>query len=77
MSSNFNRLIDIIEDRVSMEISLRIIEEFLESGKKPNEGTFPCFNDELMNEILFSILEKIASLVTKEAPPHGAALSNL
>lgn len=63
MSSDFNRLIDIIEDRVSMETSFRIIEEALESGKIPKEGTLPCFNDELMNEIFLSILEKIASLV--------------
>lgn len=58
MGDKIDRLIEIIEDRTSMELALRMIMEALETKELPNEGSLPCFNDEIVEENFITILEK-------------------
>lgn len=59
MKKGIDRLVDIIEDYVSMEMAIRIIIEAAETKVLPNEGSLPCFNDSIVEENFTTILEKV------------------
>lgn len=59
MRKGIDRVVDIIEDYVSMEIAIRIIMEAAETKELPNEGSLPCFNDSIVEENFITILEKV------------------
>lgn len=63
MKGNIDRLIEIIEDYTSMELALRMIMEAIETKELPNEGTLPCFNDDIIEENFISLLEKVTGKV--------------
>lgn len=59
MIENSDKLIEIIEDRVSMELGYRIILEAAETKKLPCEGTLPTFNDEMLSDVFYDILQSV------------------
>lgn len=59
MTSNTDRLIEIIEDHHSYELAMRIVLQAAETHKLPPEGLLPTFNDSLASDTLEALLEHI------------------
>lgn len=55
-----NKLIEIIEDRAALEMGLRVIMRAIETKELPDEALLPTFCEEMEEELLINILEKIA-----------------
>jgi hypothetical protein len=54
-----DKLIEIIEDHNSMVQTLRFFIEAAETKELPSWGLIPTFNDDLLEDQVFSILEMI------------------
>ncbi len=54
-----DKLVAIIEDRVLLDLALRMILEATETRKLPRAAYLPVFNDELTGETFVSILEAV------------------
>ena len=54
-----SKLIEIIEDRVALEMGMRIIMSAIETKKLPDEALLPTFHDGMEEELFIDILEKI------------------
>lgn len=54
-----NEIVAIIEDRVLLDLALRIILEAAETKELPKEVYLPVFNDELTGETFEAVLEAV------------------
>lgn len=54
-----DRMVSALEDRVSLEIGLRMVLEAAETKELPPEGVLPCFSDQNTEELLVSVLERV------------------
>lgn len=59
MEQPLDRLISAIEDRVLLDLALRVILEAAETKELPRESSLPVFNDELTGTVFIAVLEKI------------------
>lgn len=59
METGLDRLVAVIEDRVSLDNALRIILEAAETKELPKEAYLPVFHDELTDVNFISVLEKV------------------
>lgn len=53
-------MLNAIEDRVSLEHGLRVVQWCAETKNLPDEGLLPCFNDSLLSDLLVSVLESVS-----------------
>lgn len=59
MPKDFDRLVEIIEERAALELGLRIVLEAAESKELPPEGTLPCFSSDVTESVFMSLLERV------------------
>lgn len=59
MMSDLGRMIDIIEDRSSLELGLRMILDANALKKLPPYGSLPTFSDSVTEELFVSVLEAV------------------
>lgn len=59
MMSDLGWMIDIIEDRSSLELGLRMILDAKALNKLPPYGSLPTFSDSVTEELFVSVLEAV------------------
>lgn len=52
-------VVDIIEDHVSVENALRMIQDAADTKVLPREGILPVFHDSYLEDLAVSILQKV------------------
>lgn len=59
MMSDLGRMIDIIEDRSSLELGLRMILDAKALKKLPPYGSLPTFHDSFTEDLFLNVLEAV------------------